>query len=330
MRTRFFFGVVTVAWVLLSGSPARAGESAADAAAGAALFAEGKALMDTGKYAEACAKFDAARALVTSTGAVLSLGDCYEKNGQTASAYGAFKEAGILARRLGEKDREAEAKRRADLAEPRLSKLVIEVSPGNRGTVSVQQNGRPVPPAALGSAVPVDPGEHTVDASSPGKQTWKRVVRIEAAPGTVTVTVPVLADAPVLAAEAAKAAAAPESWWGGQRIAGAAIGGAGVAGLVVGAVLGGMALGKNADSKAECKGTSPDVCSPAGAQARKDAFGLAHGATASLAIGGAALVGGGILLLTGSPAKGAPATGKVEAVPFAGAGVAGVSLRGVW
>jgi tetratricopeptide (TPR) repeat protein len=307
-------------------SPARA-EGPADSAAAASLFGEARGLMADGRYAEACAKFAASHALLPSAGALLSLGDCYEKAGRTASAFGAFTEAGILASRRGESDRADEGRRRAELIAPRLSKLAVVVPAGiERAGLVIKQNGRDLAEAAWGSAVPVDPGEHTIDASSPGKQTWKKTVRVEGSAGTTTVEIPKLAEAPVLASGAPRG-----STWGAQRIAGVAVGGAGVVGVVVGAVFGGITLKKSSDSKSGC---APDLstCNAAGYALQHDAHTTARASNVGLILGGAALVGGLVLVLT-APAGGenkAESATRIKVGPSLGARGAGMLIEGVW
>jgi serine/threonine-protein kinase len=308
--------------------PARADGSTTDAAAGGALFGEARELMAQGKYAEACAKLDAAKSLLPSAGTFLTLGDCFEKNGQTASAFGAFLEGMLFARKTGDHDREAEGRRRAALLEPRLSKLALQLAPGDRGAGFVlHQNGRAIPEATWGSAVPIDPGEHTIDASSPGRQTWKTVVHVEAKPGTTMVTVPILADAPVLGASTTEG-----SRWGAQRIAGVVTGGAGIVGLIVGTAFGVLTLKKSSGSKSGGHCDADLVtCDATGLQLQHDARTTANVANVALAVGGAALIGGVVLFVTapGGAAK-APAASRIKVGPSLGAGSAGLLAEGAW
>jgi len=51
------------------------------------LFDQGRRLSGIGRYAEACAHFANSERLDHGVGTLLNLADCYEKNGQTASAY---------------------------------------------------------------------------------------------------------------------------------------------------------------------------------------------------------------------------------------------------
>src|SRR5580692_4091789 len=69
------------------------------------LFRDGKKLLERKRYDEACPKFAESARLDPSSGVELALGLCYEGQGKTASAWGAFVNAASLARRDGRKDR---------------------------------------------------------------------------------------------------------------------------------------------------------------------------------------------------------------------------------
>ena len=95
---------------LASARTSLAQTSAADKAAAQALFDEGKRLMDAGQFAQACPKFADSEKLDPGVGTLLNLGVCYEKNGQTASAWATYKEAASAAANAGEAAREKYAR----------------------------------------------------------------------------------------------------------------------------------------------------------------------------------------------------------------------------
>src|SRR5262245_65102433 len=123
MRCTFFGWAL----VLCAATALPAESKAADKTTAEALFAEGRRLMAAGKYARACPKLEASQKLDPGVGTLLNLADCYEKNGQTASAWAQFVEAASEARRLGDARREQAANARADALEPRLGRLTIAV-----------------------------------------------------------------------------------------------------------------------------------------------------------------------------------------------------------
>ena len=156
-----------------------------------ALFSEGRKLMAAGKYAEACPKLEASLKLDSGVGTMLNLAECYEKNGQTASAWTEFREAISAARDAGSKDRADLARTRAAALEPKLSRLTVVVPKGQVATVT--RDGAQVESAAFGTPVPIDPGKHVIAASAPGKRKWSTSIDVTPA-AQVSVDVPALAD----------------------------------------------------------------------------------------------------------------------------------------
>src|SRR5579871_3417882 len=99
-------------------------QGAEDKAAAEAAFDEGKKLMAAHAYAEACPKLAESQRLDPGIGTMLGLADCYEKNGQTASAWAEFREAAGVAARKQDR-RESLARENATRLEPLLTRLVI-------------------------------------------------------------------------------------------------------------------------------------------------------------------------------------------------------------
>src|SRR4051794_10088 len=102
---RLFARTGTAIALLASASSARA-EPSADSAGQArveaeALFVEAKALLQAGEIARACAKLAESERLDPAAGTLLNLADCYEKNGQLASAWVTFREATTASERSG-------------------------------------------------------------------------------------------------------------------------------------------------------------------------------------------------------------------------------------
>src|SRR4051812_21612851 len=171
MRLHFITCGMLVALSLTSGRVfAGPGE---DKAAADALFKAGRALVKQGNFSEACPKLEASQKLDPAMGTMLALGDCYELNGQTASAWTTFNDARAMAKKANDKKRSDEAERRAGLLEPKLSKIMIEVPQDTRVSgVEVRRNGKLVEAAMYGLEVAIDPGKQTIDATAPGQQVW--------------------------------------------------------------------------------------------------------------------------------------------------------------
>lgn len=282
----------------VAATPARAA-GAADQAAAEVLFNEAKTLMNAGDHARACPKFVESQRLDPTVGTLLNIGNCYEKAGKLASAWGAFKAAEMTARNAGDTGRQGEAARRAEALAPRLAKLTIAVAAAPIAGLQVRRDGELVGEGQWGSALPVDVGEHEIEVTAPGRQKWTTKVQVAAQGASVTVSVPELAP------EVGGGATAEGSAWGAQRIAGVAVGGAGVISLVVGAVFGARAISKNNESKAQCSPTDPTFCNSTGAALRGEVKTAGTISTAAVVVGGVLVAGGVVLAVTAPSAKAA-------------------------
>lgn len=320
-RSRATF-LVSLALFAASGV-ARAEER--DPAAAQALFDEAKKLSAAGKYPEACAKLAESNRLDPGIGTQFHLADCQEKSGKIASAWANFLEVASQARAQGQGDRERAALKRSGQLEARLPKLRIDVPEANRVPgLEIRRDGALVGSAQWGSPVPVDPGEHELVATAPGKRTLSQKVRAEVGK-TNTLVLPPLEAEP---ASATQAAAPPQAFVTAEAVASPAeasppssdsspphdsgaegagpnplifgLAGLGVVGLGVGTVFGLMASSTYDDSKAECQPDNPNLCSQNGVELRDDARSQGNIATVAFVVGGAALAGAGIWLLVDS------------------------------
>jgi hypothetical protein len=168
-------------------------QSATDKATAQALFDAAKRLLTEGKYSEACPKFAESQRLDPAPGTLLNLADCYERSGLTASAWATWLEAAAATRSAGQTDRERVARDRAAALKSRLVSITIAVPESNRvAGLSIQRDGGAVGMATWGTAVPVDPGAHTIVASAPGRRGWQTTVTIAPTAQPVVVTVPPL------------------------------------------------------------------------------------------------------------------------------------------
>src|SRR5262245_13158316 len=195
-RSRTTLAAIGVA-LLISTASARAlaQPTAADKAAAEVLFNEAQQLMKDGKYAQACPKYAESQRLDSGLGTMLYLADCYEKNGQTASAWGQFREAASIAKNTGESGREKKAIERAAALEPRLLRVSLSVAPeaASIAGIEIKRDGQVIGKALWGTAMPLDPGDHVFEASAPGRKKWSTTTKLtEGATAPVTVQVPAL------------------------------------------------------------------------------------------------------------------------------------------
>ena len=267
-----------------------------NSAAVEALFKQGKQLAASGMFAEACPKFLASYNLEHRVGTLLNLADCYERNGQIASAWARFVEARTLAARLDQPERVEFATQHAAALEPRRSMLTIVVPHLDAGLI-VKRDGIVVDAAALGVPVPVDGGAHAIEATAPGKTARTESVSVKAEGDNQTYKLAPLPDAPLQEANAGDAARSGKMR--PRAVLGLAVAGAGVIASGIGAYFGVTALSKNSDSAPYCNvGGVKDNCYGMGVTLRNDAVNDATISTVLLSAGVAAVIGGIVLWIT--------------------------------
>jgi serine/threonine-protein kinase len=278
--------------------------SASDRAAAQVLFDEGRALMEKRRFEAACAKFAESFGLDPGIGTQLNLAACYERVGRTASAWINFVEAAASARKAGQAQRVEVATQRAAALEPGLVRLTIVVAKPATG-MAIRRNADVVGQAQWGTAVPVDPGKHSIRVEAPGKRPWRKTVTVDASNPGVELEVPVLADAPPPPPPEV-AEPTPTGSDASQMVAGIALSGLGVGAVALGAGFGVAALGDNDESLRYCLPADDNQCSPEGVALRDDAITSATISTVAFAAGGAMLLTGIILWATAPSADAEP------------------------
>ena len=343
---RFVLSAVATLFLAFGGTASAEPTKGGDPAAAQALFYEGRALVKDGKYAVACPKFEESLRLDYGIGTEFNLADCNEKLGKLATAWSGFLSVAAAAKAQNQTQREKVARDRAKALEPRLPKLTIEVpSPAPPG-LEVKRDGVVIGSASWGTPVPVDPGSHRITASAPGKQPWE--ASVSAAEGKVARVaipreLPNAASAEVPSVTALTQREEPqrqepianfpepivEQRGGTQRTIGWIVGGLGIAGLGVGAGFGIDSLQKRDRANDHCTG---DLCDAQGVSLRDKAIQSGDISTIATVAGGAALLGGAILVLTapkGPSRKEAPPTTSFRAVPQVAVNGGGISFQGV-
>lgn len=306
--------------VMFSLCPAlAAAQSASEAKAAAdALFDEGKRLLAAGDLDHACPKFEASLQLLDQLGVRLNLADCHERQGRTATAWAEFREAASQADKRGDA-RAGYARQRTDALAPRLSKLQVTVPAASQlPGLAVRRDGAPVPSAMFDSALPVNPGSYTLEASAPGYQPWSKRVEIKQPGEVVTVEIPRLNAtrvAPPKVVEPRPAAGNPgrdkpddqppaladDGARHRRHVLGIGVGAGGVAALAAGVVLGLEARSKWNSVGAHCN--ADHMCDPIGASINHDARLLGNIGTAVGGVGVAAMVAGAVLYVTAPAAR---------------------------
>ncbi|WP_394843582.1 tetratricopeptide repeat protein [Pendulispora brunnea] len=312
----------------VSSAWAQTGESLA---AGRALFDEGMQLFERGKYADACPKFEASLARLPGNGTRGKLAECYEKIGRTASAWALYREVAVLAARAGDATRQQVASDRAKALEPKLARVTVKAT-ATPGLV-VKRNGEPLVPGELGSAIAVDPGDITIEASAPERKPWSHRVKIEQG-GSLQVEIPPLppVEAPRAVAQTAppppreeETPAPRSSGLGWQRTAGIVAGGAGLATMLVGGYFALSAKSTYDDAfNGDCS-HADNTCTAAGQRDTESAHDKATVSTILVGTGAAIAVTGAVLFFT---APKAPSNHAVRVTPSVGLGQAGLVVSG--
>jgi hypothetical protein len=285
-----------------------------DPAAAEAAFVEARALLAQGKVAEACPKLELSYTLDPALGTLLNLGDCLERTGRTASAWVRYREAASMAVQQNQREREAIARARASALEPRLCRLVVRAEA--RANLEVSRDGVPVATAAIGLAVPVDPGSHLIEAKAPDVVPFSKRVDVAAptkdgACPVTTVDIPTLEGERVQNTLVAKptptptprpidltpdpAPPTPSSRWALPHTLAVVAAAGGVVAVGVGTVFALGASSTKNDADGKC---TPAGCTAEGKNLLTDAGHKADAATVTFVIGGALLATGAVLWIT--------------------------------
>ena len=320
----------------------------ADAAAAESLFDEGIKLMEAGSFVQACPKLVESQRLDPAVGTLLYLGECYEKNGQTASAWATFRTAADAAHAQGQSDREKIAHQRADRLQGQLSRLTISVPvDALQDGLVVRRDGVEVGRASLGVGVPVDPGKHVIEATAAGKRAWRH--EVDVASQDVVVAIPVLQVQVTPASSVEQRQQEPESSDGAHPLSPAGVtrppqadrgggetqrtlawiaGGVGLVGIGTGVFFGLRARSKEIDADSHCRPDDPSQCDSQGVKLLDEGRDAATISNVGFGVGGALLVTGAILYLTASPDEPTATASAWSLGPIVGQDGGGMTMRG--
>jgi hypothetical protein len=350
---RTYLVLVGIPFVSLVCVNVASAQSEEDRAAARALANQGITAFSEGRYDEAVDRFARAESLLHAPTHLLYLGRCAEKQGQLirarelllklsreelpANAPQAFRDA----------QNQAQAEARA--LESRLASVVITVKSPADVKPKVEMDGKLLPAAVLGVAVPADPGKHEFTASAPGYQSEPVVVTlVEGGKGKVELTVVESAgvtrestdarptgvvekSAPPRTVSEAPLPEASRAWMRPTSFAALGVGAIGLgAGIYFG--LDSRSTRKDADAaQAKCD-ASPNGCLSSDAEASEisrlddEARKSLKRSVASFAVSIVGVSVGTVLYVL-SPKKSSPER-TASVVPWVGLGSAGVS--GTW
>jgi hypothetical protein len=338
-------GLVSLEVMSLAGTASAA--PASSSAQARSLFREARALMDKKRFGEACPKLQESLRIDPGMGTQFNLAHCWEQLGLTASAWGMYLDVAAAAQGSGQVKRETAAREKAAALEPKLSRLRIDVA-SPVPNMTILRAGEEVGQGAWATDMPIDPGTYHIEATAPDKRPWSTDVVIEKPGATVAVTVPALEDITPVVVEATEPAAAPanvsvedQGSGSGRTIATVALAAVGVGGVVAGVIYG-LDANKHTNAARDLCTGGPDgaTCErdqalDNGAAERDELLGHRDSADRSalisyvaFGVGGAALVGATLLLLTGSSSDSSEPSSEAQLVPSFTPDFAGINLSG--
>lgn len=305
-----------------------------DVAAAESLFAAGRELMDKQEYASACPKFEESNRLDPSAGTLLNLGKCMEALGKTASAWGSYKQAITVGKSKGQQ-RQIDAANEYILAiEPRLVRLLVDAESAAPGFVVTRtdESGARVElgGAALGVPVAVDPSIYRIQAKAPGFDVWAGMIDVREEGSTVRVKIPELV---ATRRKVDEPPPPPPRKLDPLLVIGGVTAGVGVVGLALGAAFGVMTIDSANTAIADPKLCPNYRCTPLGQAVISTAESESVVSTVGLVVGGAALVGG-VVMITYSvlshraPAPHKPSIAVTPLLALGGRSVFGLAIGG--
>ena len=283
----------------------------------AELFDRGKADMLAGRYQKGCPAIASSYQLEPLPPVLFTLAACNAKWGRVATAtvqyrtYLAMVERMADALRIKHQRRVAFANERLEQLRPRVPTLSFRLPQGAPSDTEVRRGGELLPPASLSVAIPVDPGEHLVEVSVPGREPSRQKLTIQEgerrvvlltipAPApppviqppapTASTSLPPPPPAPILSPADAKPTSSVLSSWG------YGVGAAGLAALTLGLVMGSVALSHGQTAEEHCPELHCDAEGMAAVDSGQD-YALVANIAVGVGVGG--VVAGGVLLLLG-------------------------------
>lgn len=158
------------------------------------LFHSGEKKFDSGDYAGACADFGESLKLGPKLGTLLNLALCHETIGKPVTAWHEFAHAAAWAAQNNQRDRWEFATQHVRALEPKLPRVILQL-PADRAVDGIDIDGEPVPEPRWYMPLYLDPGEHRVAITAPGKERTTIAFRVTSSPSDQLVYIPRLPDA---------------------------------------------------------------------------------------------------------------------------------------
>jgi hypothetical protein len=159
------------------------------------LFRSGEHKFDAGNRAEACADFGASLKLAPKLGTLLNVALCHETTGRPATAWHEYHHAAAWATQNGQKERREYALAHLAALEPKLPRVGLQLPPLT-AIANLDLDGEPQPEQRWYLPLFLDPGEHVVAITAPGKQRTTVRFRVLDSPTEQLVVIPQPIDDP--------------------------------------------------------------------------------------------------------------------------------------
>ena len=287
-----------------------------------ALFDAGVEDMEAGRFEKACPAIEASQRMDPRPGTLFTLAECEAQRGRVATAMRYYAEYLNLYRnfvpqkRLEQKERATTSEAQLKSLELLVPRLTLVLGPSASADVVVRRDGEIVPDLSLGTALPVDPGQHVITTEIPGEPPHEqrislapgesKTLRLEAGgPSASGASSGVSTASPSSSARASEAAASTRR---AMRIGAFTAGAVGLAGIAAGVVTGVLAIRELPTVDTHCPHQNIiDDCDDIGAAAYRRLRALSTASTVSFVVGGVGLGASVVLFLAAPPAPASPA-----------------------
>jgi hypothetical protein len=162
--------------VILVPSVARTAPAEDEVRAARRLFAEAEKDEDASRWADALEKLRRVAQVKLTAGIHYHIALCEEHLGQLATALDQYTSAEGQARAENAQDVLALVGKRIEDLGPRVPRLTIRLAP--HADAAVALDGARLPAAVVGTALPVDPGEHRIEVTAPDRPSTRKDVTL--------------------------------------------------------------------------------------------------------------------------------------------------------
>jgi hypothetical protein len=285
------------------------GALADDLARARERFKEGAASQAAGDFARALEAYKEVALVKSSAQVRFNIATCEEKLGDYVRAMGSYRLALTEATKSNSKDIEKAVQQALADLEPRIPMLLVKRGEG-AGVAEVTLDGRPLANPSIGVEFPVNPGPHSIAATSTDRLPWSGEVTLaDRDHKTLTLVLKLKpAPPPPPPPEAGKPdgetpdTPPPPTGTNKMKVAGFVVGGLGVVGLVVSGVFFGMRQSAISTLDGECGPTH--MSCPASALSTKNSGATDATVSTAMFVTGLGLAAvGGILIGVSSRSK---------------------------